>query len=484
LNRFRIGLAPLLLISLTLSCGPSSPPVTEVSIPAAGESSQAEILEAPRIPLGIDRKVLQSLVTNLDQDPDEEQILLLQDKANLSLPVTLQIADYDQARKTYYLAWEGAVLASASQPVFLTMEDLIGDHQQEVLVQGLNESGKSTLDVLRLVPPSGSLGLAYRTIFSKVSSGTIQIEHPLRPEDYSLGQNSNLSDPIIIEEPDPASKNPLATIRTTYSWLFQKGEYVSTNVEYYQKSLSGDTILEQLFSGDNAGLEGFLQGPWVKAVPEKTGFLILFFDTSAREINFATTRAQEVYRWETTSRSSRSSLYIVGSNDLINLIKLQISVSITAADSLEIVAQDNPAWTGTYQKLVPSAALVLARQGTQALSQEAPPSGLYKNDKGDEFDFQVPEIRLKLAGVSMVGSVAVFPLGKVTVMQIKVPNRPGIQGLSRAYAMVAKEERNTSRVVRTLRLQGGTLTSKGWISDQSDPLRLEQVEGTATNFRP
>jgi len=79
--------------------------------------------------------------------------------------------------------------------------------------------------------------------------------------------------------------------------------------------------------------------------------------------------------------------------------------------------------------------------------------------------------------VAMTGSVAMFPLGDVTVLQIKVPPRPGNPGLSVAYALVAKEESSTSRVVRTLRLQGGTLTSKGWVSDQSDPLRLEQVEG-------
>jgi len=81
----------------------------------------------------------------------------------------------------------------------------------------------------------------------------------------------------------------------------------------------------------------------------------------------------------------------------------------------------------------------------------------------------------------MVGSVAVYPLDGVTVLQIKVPGRPGSTGISRSYSVVAKEESSTSRVVRTLRLQGGMLTSKGWVSDQSDPLRLEQVEGTAAN---
>jgi hypothetical protein len=423
------------------------------------------------------------VVTNLDQDPAEEQILILQNRTNLSLPVVVQVADYDAARKTYYLAWEGTALASASQPLSLVLDDLIGDHQKEVLIEGLDESGHPSLDVLRLVPPTGSLGFAYRTIFSRVSMGSIQIEHPLRPESYSTGQNSDLSAAIVLDEPDAKSKNPRDTVRTTYTWLFQKGEYVSTGVERYQRDTTGDAALEKVYAGDNKDLEAFLAGPWVKVVPDKAGLLILFLDPTNREMTFATIQAQEIYHWDASSRSSRSSLYLVGSNDLINLITLQMSVAITAADTIEINAIDNPGWSGTYKKLDPTAARVLARQGTQPLVQQSPPVGLYRNDKGDEFDFMVPEIRLKLAGVSLSGSVAVFPLGAVTVLQIKVPSRPGVPGLSRSYSLVAKEESSTSRVVRTLRLQGGTLSAKGWVSDQSDPLRLEQVEGTASTTR-
>lgn len=480
MNRFLLPAACVLFI---VSCAPTAaPPPAAPAVPAPQASSPTvDALAAPRIPVGADRRVLQTLSANLDQDPSEEQIILLQDKTNLSLPVTIQIAHYDQARKTYYLAWEGKVLASAAQPLTLSLEDLIGDHQQEILVQGLDEAGRPTLDVLRLAPRSGSLGLSYSTIFSKMSKGTIQINHPVRPDSYSQGQNSDLSDPIIVDEPDNSAKNPLAVQRTTYTWLFQKNEYVAAGVEKYQRNATGDAALEKVFAGDNATLEAFIQGPWVKVVPDKAGLLILFFDPVARHITFATPGAQEIYGWEVSSRSSRASLYIVGSNDLIDLIKLQISVAITAADTIEVSAQDNPNWTGTYKKLDPTAARSLAREGTSSLVQEKPPIGLYRNDKGDEFDFQVPEIRLKLDNVAMTGSVAMFPLGDVTVLQIKVPPRPGNPGLSVAYAVVAKEESSTSRVVRTLRLQGGTLTSKGWVSDESDPLRLEQVEGNNTS---
>ena len=468
---------PLLL--LAISCAPP-PPEPETAPPSpSGQPAPTELLEAPRIPVSPDKRVVQTLAANLDQDPAEEQLLILQNRNNLSLPVTIQVADYDQARKTYYLAWEGTALASASQPVSLSLEDLIGDHQQEVLVRGIDEAGHPSLDVLRPVK-QGGLGIAFKTVFAKSSRGTIQVEHPQRPESYGQGQNSDLSDPIVIDEADPASKNPLDTMRTTYTWLFQKGEYVATGVERYQRNPSVDAALDKLYSGDTPALEAFLQGPWVKVITDKTGLLIVFFDPSSREISFATSDAQEVYHWDVSSRSSRAGLYVVGSNELIDLIKLQMSVTVTAADTLDVNAVDNPSWSGTYKRLDPSAARTMARQGTDPLVQKKPPTGLYRNDKGDEFDFQVPEVRLKLSGVEMTGSMAVFPLGDVTVLQLKVPPRPGLPGFSKAYSMETKEETSTSRIVRTIRLQSGVLSSKGWYSDQSDPIRLEQVEGAAS----
>lgn len=469
------SLLPLVLVVL-VSCTPTPAPLATPT--RSGETLPTEaVLDAPRVPVGADRRVLQTLAANLDQDAAEEQIIVLQNRANLSLPATIQVADYDLARKTYYLAWEGVALASASQPLSIELLDLVGDHQQEVVLQGLDEAGHPSLDVFRLVPP-GSLGFAYRPIFSRVSLGSLQIEHPLRPESYEQGQKSDLSAAIVVDEPDNATPDPRDVVRTTYSWLFQKGEYVATAVERYQQNSTGDATLEKLYSGDNAAIEAFLAGPWLKVVSDRSGLLILFLNPKDREITLASSRAQEVYRWEVSSRATRGSLTLIGSNELINLIKLQMHVALTAGDTIEVNAVENPAWSGAYKRLEPSAAFALARQGTPALSQLVPPTGLYRNDKGDEFDFQVPEVRLKLGGVSHVGSMAVFPLGSVTVLQVKVSPRPGFPGLSRAYSMTAKEESSTSRVVRTLRLQGGTLTSKGWVSDQSDPLRLEQVEGT------
>lgn len=467
----------LLLILLVASCAPAPAPVAPAAGPAAAAPAapSADDLAAARLTVPADRRLLQTLSANLDSDPAEEQILLLQNRANLGLPVTVQVAAFDKARNTYYLAWEGTALASASQPVQVSLEDLVGDHQPAILIRGLDEAGRVTLDVFR---PSG-VGRAYLNVFSKTSRGVILVERPVRPDTYTAGQNSTLSDTLIIDEPEATGQDVRRAVRTTYSWFFQKNEYQVTATERYVKEGNGDAALDKITNGDNAAFEGFLRGPWVKEGADKGGLLILFFDPVAREINFATAQSQEVYHWDVSSRSSRSSMYLVGSNNLIGLIRLALSVALTGTDSIEVNAQDDPVLNGTYKRLDASAALALARQGTRSLVQEKPPTGLYRDEKGNEFEFQVPEVRLVLGGVVMTGMVAVYPLDKVKVLQIKVAPRPGQPGLSKAYAMESKEESSTSRVVRTLRLQGGVLRSQGWVSDQSEPLRLEQVEGSA-----
>ncbi len=221
--------------------------------------------------------------------------------------------------------------------------------------------------------------------------------------------------------------------------------------------------------GDTPAIEAFLRGPWVKVITDKTGLLIGFL-IRRREISFATTGAQEVYRWDVSSRSSRAGLYIVGSNELIDLIKLQMSVVVTAADTVEISAVDNPLVVRHLPAgMDPSAAArVMARQGIEPLTQKKPPVGLYRNDKGDEFDFSA-EVNLGLPACAMTGAMAVFPLGSVTVLQLKVPPRPGSPGMSKAYSMETKEEASTSRVVRTIRLQSGILSSRAGIPISPTP---------------
>ncbi len=464
----RWHLAVLSLLFGLAACREAEPsPQTVKTAPSENQDAQAAQFQAPQIPVVAEKRVLQTITLNLDKDVEDEQLIFLQTKSNLSLPIEFVAADYDVQRKTWYQAWDGVLLASASQPFNVRVEPLIADDQKEIAVAGFSETNRPTLEILRLVAGSG-LGLQYTTVFQKESRGTIDLQWD--PE-------AGTSAAIVLEEPDPRSQDPLDAVRTTWQWRFQTSQYEAVQSTPFRRASQPDSALEKLFSGDNGDLENFLQGPWVKTTTDKKDSpLLLFFDRKNRELVFANLKSQEVYHWEQSVRTLRNALYVTGSNDLISLIKLQMSVAIVTDGSIEINSPENPNWTGSYGKLGNSAALALTKTTLPDPRQPVAPSGLYRNDKGESFDFQFPEIFLTLEGQSWTGFGALHDFSGVTVLQVKVAGSDGKPVFSKAYSFALTEEATSSRIVRTVKLLEGRMTIDGWVKGSTDTLRLEQVE--------
>ena len=468
MNRFVV----LLLVGLLVGCSETAENASPKSAvfskaPASDADAQAAAFEIPRIPVDTEKRVLQTLTVNLDKDIEDEQLVFLQTKSNLSLPIEVIVADFDVQRKTWYQAWEGTLLASASQPFDARVESLISAEQKEIAVTGFSETSRPTLEIYRLVAGTG-LGLQYTTVFQQQSQGTIDLQR-----DPEAGTSAS----IVLEEPDPRSEDPLDALRTTWRWRFQSSQYEVVQSAPFRRASQPDSAMEKLFSGDNDGLEEFLQGPWVKTAPDKKdSTLLLFFDRHNRELVFANLKSQEVYLWEQTVRTLRNAIYLTGRNDLISLIRLQMSVAIVSDGSIEISSPENPNWTGNYGKLGNSAALALTKTSLMETVQPQAPTGVYRNDKGESFNFQFPEIYLTIDGQSWTGFGALHDFSGVTVLQVKVPGTDGKPVFSKAYSFTLTEEATSSRVVRTVRLQEGRMAIEGWVRGSTDTLRLEQIE--------
>lgn len=431
----------------------------------------------PRVPIPADKKVLEIQNLNLDESGAEEQILFLQSKNDLSLPIQIKVVAFNPALKTSYVAWEGEVLARGNQPFSFILEDLVGDHKKELVIRGLDEKGRPCIDIFRRIPAPGGVGLQYKPAFALAAQGTIDIARPPRNANYDQGEKSDISFQIITEENDPSSTNLLDTVKTTFSWKYQSNRFERTKIEKYRKESRNDSELEKLFLGDNNQLVGFLAGAWLKSdLDAKEGRQILFFDPKGKEIVLFNEKSQEVYSWEVTSRTVRNGLYLVGSNSLIPLIKLQMSVTIGTNRNLEVNTQDNTSWTGNFQKVDPSTFASLTKQRSASLNKIKGPSGPYKNDHGDEMLFDLPNIIVTEKGKKWRAAASVFQLNQKNILQVKGFSENGQVMPARNYSMTLKEEKTPGRIIRTLTLQAGTMGSQGWKSDLSEVLKLEQIE--------
>lgn len=482
-------LPALLLAGFFLACTApvakpaASPAAAGTQAAAAGTTAETDeksrALAGPWIPVDPKFKVLQVQNLNLDLDPPEEQIICLQSTQDMSLPLVIQIVDFDSQRQTYYLAWEAQGLARANQPFSLTKEDIVGDHSDELVLRGLNEAGFQTLDLLRRVKTLTNAGIQYQSILSLNSRGSIRIEQLPRSQAYESGQKVETSYPVVVEESDPDSKNPLDIIRTTYYWRFQSNQYVSIKgAEKIRRESLGDDKLNALFQGETKALEDYLEGTWYRTDGEaQAGQFAIYFQTRGQKmVTFFNRSAQEDYEWEGTSRTLRNGLYLSGSNAQIPLIRIQMSLAVTAVDTIEVSSGDIPNLTGTYKKLAPSIQAPLYSNSRESQSGLKLPAGLFKNDQGVEITFDLPMFTLKENGKTNSGAASLFVLNRETILQMKIIRDNGLHEELRAYKMIFVEESSNQRTVRTLTLLPGTLDVTGLQLSLADPIKLEQVE--------
>lgn len=480
----------VLLGSAVISCTPneeSLAPVPTVKGPVPSATSEKEEAEQfpPRVPIPADKKVLEIQNLNLDESEAEEQILFLQSRNDLSLPIQVKVVAFNPALKTSYVAWEGEVLARGNQPFSFLLDDMVGDHKKELVIRGLDDKGRPSIDIFRRIPSPGGVGLQFKSALSLSAQGTIDITRPPRSNGYDQGEKSDISYQVVSEENDPTSSNLLDTIKTVYSWKYQSNKFERTKTEKYRKESKNDSELEKLFLGDNAQLVNFLSGVWLKSDSDaKEGRQILFFDPKGKEIVLFNEKSQEVYTWEVTSRTVRNGLYLVGSNSLIPLIKLQMSVTIGTGRNLEVTTQDNASWTGNFQKVDSLTFNSLTKVRSSSLNKLKGPSGPFKNDHGDEMQFDLPNLTITEKGKKLKAAASVFQLNQFTILQVKVFAENGQVMPARNYGMGLKEEKTPGRIIRTLTLQSGTMSSQGWKSDLSEVLKLEQIEvlGESGNY--
>ena len=457
--------------------------VLNVAHPASDrtDTSSTEIklpLEAPRLEIPLDKRLLSAQSVSLNQSAIEEQILFLQSRSNLSLPLEIRVIDFDQNRNTYYYAWEGTCLASANEPFTYDFQDLLGDHNKELLVRGVDLNGKPTLDVFQQVPLPGGHGIQLKNIFSIALKGSISITATPRLAAYDTGTSTQQSFPIITEQADPQAPTT-SVLRTTYDFQSKTDQYVKTSTQTVALNEQNNAALQALYAGDTQNFAQFLQGPWLKEDTNKTGLHpMLFIDAPNKTITFATDHAQEVYRWDLFSRTMNNAIYMVANNQLINLINVQLNLTVTSMDTIDVNVQGTPSWSGTYHRLAYTVLAAEMHHREQALTQQSGPSGVYLDETGDEVRFAFPLVEWHRGQNVSRYEASFFQWNGQNYLELKALK--GSNEPTTTYLVQTSQEKTSSRVIRNLTLQPGKLTLQRWVSDRIEPVRLEQTEAFST----
>lgn len=418
----------------------------------------------------------QAVNVSLDMDETEEQIIVFKRRDDPDDLIRLLVVAYDPIRSSWIRAWEGVTAATSVRSFSVYVDDLVGDHEQEIVAFGINNDGEQTLDVFRRTSDMLGLGLSYAPILSITADVTIEVEKVPRAETFEAMESINApSYPIVAERRDRESENPFDTTKTTYYWDFTARSYVVGRVE----SLSGEEIadgrLRDLFAGTESDFEQFLAGPWFRSSDADLTRLA-FFDPRDRSIVFHSGHLQQAYRWTSSTKTvygRGASLFVT--NQAIRTVRRLVSVTVGDLNRITISIQGTDGLDGTYERLTGALQTAVLRSEARVRLSSIELSGLYRADNGAEIVFSNPEFTYRHRNQRSVGGYALFTMGDDLVLSLKHIDENRLPVDQQTYRMTFSESRSDDRLIRRLRLEPGELGIAGFFETGQAELVLEQI---------
>ncbi len=444
----------------------------------------------PQIDPGPDWVLLRVVNVNLDFDPNEEQLIVVKPRGLPDSVIHIIIADFDTVRGTYRKTWESDTNAVNIRTFNIIFEDMVGDHNLEIIAFGMNAEGERTLDVFRKTHAPTGIGLYYSGICNIVSDGTIEIVSLERTQAYELKQKNGISFPIVSYIQDQESGNVMDLLKITYYWKYQSGIYEKGKEERIPGKKIEERQLQELFSKGEDAYEDYLDGPWLKVNIEGSSTEIskqdiITFDKEERRITFYSVTIQEPYIWESSHRTRIvNSMYINVSNENVPFIGKQISLFLESLDNIHIRISDNDfkkrsnPWDGAYvrlkQNLVQQAQH--RKESPQTVMRASDLAGFYTSDTGMELTFEFPRFVLQDSSGIREGGYALYTLNDLYILELVVIDTTGLAQDTLTYGVDYTTQSGDTTINHILTLTPGLLGVYGFKPREEDTIRFEQIE--------
>ncbi|MDC7232485.1 MAG: pallilysin-related adhesin [Spirochaetales bacterium] len=489
----------LLILLMILSCDnkqeENAPAVPRIINPGINEGENDLSYEGdneveensflvPMVEISPDEHIQKLQDVNLDQDIEEEQIIITMFRdENDDEKLKIYIADYNNDRMRYQISLEEEISPDHLEGLSIHQQDLNGNNLNEVLVTGFNKRGFQTLDVFSIRTQGGASGLTYSRIARLVINGTIEIQTAVRSQEYQSGQITWESFPIITEETNPEEDENLDLIKTVYNWNRAARRYEPVSIAKIPGATIKEENLKELYRGDLDDFKSFLSGPWHRVSDsngEKQPFLqdMLYFQPDEEQVIFTIDDVQEIYDWDETYRTIFKGILIQSRNILINSLRRDIYITVEDMDSIRLKIQGTTEWGGYYEPLNLSLQQGLINDDSlEPIDELNRLNGLFKGGRGTEFYLDYPHFTERTPdGENRQGVYTFFNLYGTGILQIRYQRANGLLDERAVYKAEFSTAEDSSRIIRTLSLEPGTLTVSGFIQSPGDNIQIEQIE--------
>ena len=168
-----------------------------------------------------------ALEMDIDGDGADDQVNLV--KTSSSPYIVLIVGLYNTKNGNYVRSNYLATEITQMKTFACTSIDILGNHKNALVYQGITDSGKVVLKIF-----SGNYNKNGEFILTPIgdfeSDGTIFIQQTPRSESYELSQTKGESFPVWVYNSEPQKANGESSsdqIQTMYDWSESDGKYVA-----------------------------------------------------------------------------------------------------------------------------------------------------------------------------------------------------------------------------------------------------------------
>ncbi len=429
--------------------------------------------------------------TNLDLDAEDEQIVVFKKSRGDNAPITVEVVDFDTIRNKYVVSWKHETDATNVRSFNLSLLDVTGDHNLEIICSGSDGSGNQTLNMYKRATQIREYGLVtFKPILSLKERGNIEIQEVQRSQAYKTGVTNGKSFPVIATVNSISTGKRFDLIKKTYFWRNEKDKYLLINTVTIPGKEIEDKKLRALLTGSKHSFESFLSSLWLYSSAEKNGVSagpIVLFDPKLKRITFYDSDVEEIYRWESSTKTLYNTLIINCRNDIVPYVRVTLFIRIVDLNTIKLVYKDdtirnskkatNKSWSGKYFKTDRTMENYLFAPSSSADSsaERIHLTGYYKSDTGEELFFDPPRFELKTRKGDFNGGFYLYNVG-VDVLQLKFINTEQKVYKVQTFKYDFLVKKSSLEIDRSLILIPGSIDVRGFIPSGKTFIRYEQVE--------
>lgn len=455
---------------------------SKVVVPTSGDSrSDVELSESAAgtsfISLLNEETLISTVESDIDDDGFEDQVNIIKSASVPALQIV--VALFSSASSKYERSYTIQTEISQVRTFVCAALDVVGNHKNALVYQGIADDGKSVMKIYSAVKGSGSDSEFKMDLIGDFSAeGTIFIQQNPRSEGYEMSQSSGESFPVWVytsESHSTSNSTRLDQIQTMYDWSPSEKKYVESKSIHVAGSSIAAKELAKIQDGTVSSFSKFLDGLWYKNDNSKERRYI-FFDYQNEEIVFYYQDSEEVYSW-LKSNLRRNGIYFSSVNKSIENLLRKFDISLVSLDEIRVLIHDDVRmligeenlWDGAYKKVVTTKKSESNRERVSEYVEKLVKEEKWAASDGSVIDFGNGAYSIEKDGVSDKGRYTQIDIFGKTFLQFR--SEKGTVFLSGSYLPSSADDGEGGE---TVTLQKVAVSPDGFYPEQTAPIVLKK----------